>query len=224
MPQSLSLIFDLDGTLVDSRPGIAASLQVALVESGYDYCLTPDQLPIGPPLAELIQSIVDVSDQQHIADIAKRFVHHYDSSGYKQTALFDGVYHFLEFLHSSSCSLYIATNKRLDPTLKILDHLLISSFFKDVFAVDSCPNGYKSKSDMLKSLIKRCSLGTHAFYVGDRYDDFKAAVDNSLAFRFPFWGYDNERHMFPSNVAGIELNCNDKTDLASLLSLNTTTS
>jgi len=216
--QPLNVIFDLDGTLIDSRPGITASLKLALEDTGQDQPLTPDQVPIGPPLIELVKSITGLSDQHRIDFIVKRFMFHYDSSGYQYSTLFDCVYNLLEALHSSSASLYIATNKRLDPTLKILDHLLISRFFNDVFALDSCPGGYQSKSDMLKSLIQHCTLGTHTVYVGDRYDDFKAAVDNSLAFRFPYWGYDQDRHLFPSNVVGIDLACNKEIDYVSWLS------
>jgi len=218
--QLLNIIFDLDGTLIDSRPGITASLKLALEDAGQDQPLTPDQVPIGPPLVELVQSITGLSDQRRIDFVVKRFAFHYDSSGYQHSTLFDGVYSFLEALHSSSASLYIATNKRIDPTLKILEHLSISRFFNNVFALDSCPGGYLSKSDMLKSLIEHCSLGPHTVYVGDRYDDLKAAVNNSLAFRFPLWGYDKDRHLFPSNVVGIDLACNKEIDYASWLSSN----
>jgi len=216
--QPLTVIFDLDGTLIDSRPGITASLKLALEDAGLYRPLTPDQVPIGPPLDELVKLTTGLSDQRRIDFIVERFAFHYDSTGYQYSTLFDSVYFLLETLHSCSVSLYIATNKRLNPTLKILDLFSISSFFDDVFALDSCPGGYHSKSEMLKSMIQQCSLGTHAVYVGDRYDDFKAAVDNSLAFRFPFWGYDQERHLFPSNVVGIDFAPNKKTDFISWLS------
>jgi len=216
--QPLSIIFDLDGTLIDSRPGITASLNHALVDAGQDQFLTPDQVPIGPPLVELVKSTTCLSDQRRIDFIMKRFEFYYDSHGYQYSALFDGVYRLLELLHSDSLSLYIATNKRLCPTLKILDHLLISRFFKDVYALDSCPGGYQSKSDMLKSLIQHCTLGPHTVYVGDRYDDYKAAVDNSIDFRFPLWGYDQDRHMFPAHVVGIDSTSSKNADYSLWLS------
>lgn len=203
--QPLSVIFDLDGTLIDSRPGIYASLKLAFEDAGQYLPLDPDQVPIGPPLVELVRLITGICEQDRIDFIVDRFIFHYDSSGYRCSTLFDCVHRLLDVLYCSSASLFIATNKRRNPTLKILDHLLISSFFKDVFAQDSPPDGYHSKSDMLKSLIQQYSLGSHTIYIGDRYEDFSAAVDNSLAFRFPFWGYDHERDLFPSNVPGINV-------------------
>jgi len=222
--QPLAVIFDLDGTLIDSRPGITASLKLALEDAGQEQCLTPDQVPIGPPLADLVKSLTGSSDQCLINFIVDRFVAHYDSTGYKQSTLFDCVHCLLEELRSISASLYIATNKRLSPTLKILDHLLISRFFNDVYALDSCPGGYQSKSDMLKSMTHHCTLDIHTVYVGDRYEDYKAAVDNSLAFRFPFWGYEQDRHLFPANVIGLDLNCNMNIDFVSWLSPGCVTS
>ena len=210
LSHSLSLIFDLDGTLIDSRPGIASSLQMALSDAGQDLVMASTDVPVGPPLVDLIKLITGSDDRVFISFIEQRFRFHYDSSGYKQSQLFVGVYKLLESLYSCSVSLYIATNKRLKPTLRILDSLSIAHFFKDVYAVDSCEEGYQSKSKMLKALLSHHSVKEHAVYIGDRYDDFDAATENSLAFRFPAWGYANEHYLFPVTVTGVDLCPSDR--------------
>ena len=64
--------------------------------------------------------------------IISHFKSHYDSSGFASSSLFDGVYEFLAALHAAHFKLYIATNKRLVPTLKLLKHFGIDHFFEAI--------------------------------------------------------------------------------------------
>ena len=202
---SCSVIFDLDGTLIDSQPGIFESLKFALSAAGFNHNLDVSEVPIGPPLLQLIQSITGSTDRSITDPIVYHFKSHYDSSGYASSRLFDGVYDFLSGLHAAHYDLFIATNKRFVPTLKILRAFAIDPFFKGVYAVDSSGCIFDSKASMLKSLILDYSIVSNVLYLGDRYDDYEAARLNSIPFRIPLWGYSNERFMFPSDIQGINL-------------------
>jgi len=199
-----NLIFDLDGTLIDSHEGVVQSLKYALADSGIYSELSSSQIPIGPPLSELIHSITDCSDPSFIQPIVASFKNHYDSKGYTCSRLFEGVSDFLASLKAANFSLYIATNKRLLPTLKILKHLSIDMFFDDVYAVDS-PGYFGSKSQMLNSLIAHHNLHANTIYIGDRFDDFDAARENLIPFFYPHWGYSTDHSLFPKNTLGIHL-------------------
>ena len=200
-----AIIFDLDGTLIDSQPGIFESLKYSLSESGFVSELSPAQVPIGPPLLELVKSVTNTQDSEILRDIVVNFKRHYDLSGFKASLLFDGVLDFLVSLSNASFSLYLATNKRLVPTLKILDYFSIGSIFVDVYAIDSHGTVFDSKTSMLDSLLSTHSLGRNAIYVGDRVDDYLAATSNSLGFFFPRWGYLTDFHNFPDNVSVLDL-------------------
>ncbi len=215
----INVIFDLDGTLIDSQPGIIASLKFALAQSGFSHDLTPSQVPVGPPLLELIQSITNSHDNTTIDPIISKFKEHYDHTGFRSSLLFDGVYYFLASLYYSDFNLFIATNKRLCPTLKILEYLSIAPFFKDVYAVDSSGIKFSSKSIMIKELIDAKQLSPNIIYLGDRYDDYIAASDNSIPFCYPLWGYCVEHKFFPDDVLGMDL-CTPLKLTEILLSLN----
>ena len=200
-----NIIFDLDGTLIDSHPAIFESLKFALSAVGFCQDVSSSQVPIGPPLLQLIQSITGTTDRSIIDPIIFHFKSHYDSTGFASSCLFDGVYEFLSALHEADFKLYIATNKRLVPALRILKYFAIDHFFEAIYAVDSSDGLFHSKSSMLKSLICKHSLVSNVLYLGDRLDDYEAALANSISFRFPCWGYSNERALFPSDTRGIDL-------------------
>ena len=119
---AFSLIFDLDGTLIDSQPGVVDSLRLALAAHKVPAHQIPTEVPIGPPLKELIQSVIGSQDPSIVIPIISSFKEHYDSVGFKSSRLFDGIHKFLTCLDPSVFNLFIATNKRLSPTLKILDY------------------------------------------------------------------------------------------------------
>ena len=202
---STNLIFDLDGTLIDSQPGIFKSLKFALADSGLCNDLSPSQVPVGPALFDLIQSITNCSDRIIIDPIIAKFKHHYDSTGFRSSLLFDGVYDFLASFDKSNFNLFIATNKRYRPTLNILELFSINHFFKDVYSVDSLVPNFSSKAVMLSSLISNHSLCSRTVYIGDRYDDYMAAHVNRIAFCYPLWGYTSDHMLFPDDSLGIDI-------------------
>lgn len=201
---SINIVFDLDGTLIDSQPGIYLSLKHSLAACGLSNDFSPSQVPIGPPLTELVQLLADTKERSVIDSVIAKFKSHYDSCGFRSSHLFSGVYPFLESLYDDNFNLFIATNKRLAPTLKILNYFSIIRFFKAVYAVDSHET-FDSKSSMLKSLITSYSINSNSIYIGDRLDDFIAAFENSISFRYPSWGYSYDHDLFPRHVKGLDL-------------------
>ena len=208
--ETINVIFDLDGTLIDSQLGIIQSLKFALSDSGFNNKVVADQIPIGPPLLELVQSYTGCDEPTVVNPIISKFKEYYDKYGYKSSHLFDGVSGFLQDLNSASFRLFVATNKRHRPTLKILRHLNINNLFNAVYAIDTFEERFKSKSSMLKSLISDYPLNSNIVYIGDRYDDYTAARSNSILFCFPHWGYTDEHHLFPNDTIGVKLGSPDE--------------
>lgn len=192
-----SIIFDLDGTLIDSKESILNSIGYSLSSLGIQPKIPVSRGLIGPPLLEMLSIITGQHDPLVLSSIATKFKAHYDEKGWMQCIAYAGIYQLLKNLTESNCNLYIATNKRLEPTLKIIRHLGWSHFFKMVYCIDL--NGadklFSSKSKMISSLLAAGSINSNsAIYIGDRIEDFESANANNLRCILVDWGY-SEREL-----------------------------
>ena len=185
-----TILFDLDGTLIDSSTSILAGFGSAFHEEGI--ALTRPLSPeiIGPPLKETLAILAGKTDPVLIDRLADRFKHHYDGEGYKKTTVFDGVEAMLSALQEHAIPLAIATNKRLVPTRKIIQHLGWQHFFLELFALDSWTPPASNKAAMIGRALGTLELDCRqTLYVGDRREDGEAAGANQMPFALAEWGY-----------------------------------
>lgn len=191
MPAPLqTLIFDLDGTLVDSSDSILAGFQAALSA----HRITP-KVPltaeiIGPPLLVTLAQLAGTRDEALLQQLATAFKTHYDGEGYKATRPFPGIAEMLQEQRAQGLTLHLATNKRWHPTRLILEHLGWWQWFVSVYALDKITPAYPNKGAMLTHLLREQSIASAtAAYVGDRAEDGQAADANDLTFFAANWGY-----------------------------------
>lgn len=190
MPRYAHVLFDLDGTLIDSAPAILASYRDAFAAAGVEAVMSIDAGIVGPPLLETLQVVAGTTDPGVIDRLAAGFKASYDSTGYRQTAAYAGVGDMLQRLADAGCSMSIATNKRLLPTRLILDHLGWSGHFAAVYALDLFEPRLPHKAAMIARLMQDRGIAReHAVYVGDRSEDGESADANGLPFIAATWGY-----------------------------------
>jgi phosphoglycolate phosphatase len=190
MTRKPALIFDLDGTLIDSAPSILSSLAMVLDEAGVAARVPFSSSLIGPPLQETLSTLTGVEDPQVIRTYVESFKRHYDGGGYKQTQVYNGIAELLTALHSGGFELHLATNKRNAPTRLILDHFGWSSLFQSVYALDMYDSRLSDKGALLKHLLEERALRpADALYIGDKTEDGLAAEQNGLEFVGVRWGY-----------------------------------
>jgi phosphoglycolate phosphatase len=190
MPRYQHIIFDLDGTLIDSAPAILASFRAAFAAAGLAPARAIEAEIIGPPLRETLALISGSQDPELLADLAARFAAIYDTTGLLATRAYAGVDAMLRELAGARLALSIATNKRILPTRKILEHLGWSALFRHVYALDLFEPRLPDKAAMLGRLLADQGIARlQAIYVGDREEDGLAAQGNELPFLAATWGY-----------------------------------
>ena len=184
------ILFDLDGTLVDSAPGIIDALSMTLSSNGLRPVCELKEAIIGPPLDDMLRIISGINDAAILKILTETFKKHYDEGGYKKTRLFPGINEMLHSLRNRGYTLHITTNKRLKPTILILNHFGCSTLFTSVYSIDKALPAYTNKTVMLLDQLADQSIEVKgAVYVGDSDGDRVAAEENKLHFIRAVWGY-----------------------------------
>ncbi len=190
MPRYPHILFDLDGTLIDSAPAILASYREVFEQTGIAPVRRIDESIVGPPLTETLQLLSGSSDPALIGRLTEAFKASYDSEGYKATAAFAGVGELLAGLAGAGLQLSIATNKRIAPTRLILEHLGWLDHFRHIYALDLFTPRLPDKAAMIARLLADQGIARdQAIYIGDRSEDGESADANQLPFIAATWGY-----------------------------------
>jgi phosphoglycolate phosphatase len=189
----LNVIFDLDGTIIDSSDSILSSLKHAFEATGTKPLIELNSGLIGPPLNELITISTGLSTNTLKFTLVKlSFEQHYDSVGYLKTKLFPGVKGQVEDLFSKGINIWLATNKRKEPTFKILKYFGLLHYVKKVYTLDSFIPALSSKLELLQMLIANENLLVEqCVFIGDRQSDQIAASRMNMNYIMVPWGYES---------------------------------
>lgn len=186
------ILFDLDGTLVESAPGIIASAHHALEEMGLDTACA-DLRFIGPPLIESFQHLCSL-DPQTAAKTLKLYREYYSSEGMFQANLYGGVTDLLNRLDNSGRKLYLATSKVQDYAVQVLEHFGIARHFTFIGGADF-DETRNSKAKVIAHVFQNTGLepGDGVIMVGDRKHDVIGAHHFSIPCAGVLYGY-GSRH------------------------------
>jgi len=197
-----AVVFDLDGTLVDSRRGIEATLRAALSEIGVDVEPPPLGAQLGLPLDGLIASLGASLDAQQRVAVRAAFVRHYDATGWLDCDLYPGVRAVLTELRGRGIRLFVVTNKRRAPTLAILRHHALASLFEAVYTLDSRMPRFPSKEAMAQACMRDHALRPlTTLVVGDSGEDRFMAQALDTPFAAAAWGYGDAAGPVPESAS-----------------------
>ena len=193
-----NIIFDLDGTLVDSLVGIEHSVDSALTERGYAQ-RTSDLRPlIGPPIRRILSQVSGEESPQELDCLEAAFRSSYDSEGWKKTVLMRGAGQALQEAVCCGRRVFLFTNKPQGATRQIVGWLGIANYFSRVLCPDSEMPSCSSKTEMLRRLMSRDGVAAAtSIVVGDTMEDFNASSEVGMPAAILTTGYGNRADAAP---------------------------
>lgn len=190
-----TVLLDLDGTLIDSRPGIAASCEAALRALGHTPDPSFDVTPlIGPPMprviARLLQSYGDDRIEQGIA----AYRAHYGDVGMHMATVYPGIPDVVRALAALARCL-VVTSKRTMFASRMVAALDFAGAISGVFGTE--PDGSLDEKTLLIASVLRAERldADTTIMVGDRMHDIIGGHENGLRAIGVLWGYGNRKEL-----------------------------
>ena len=186
------VLFDLDGTIVDSAPGITSTLAYTFEELGLPVPSAVELLAyVGPPILDSFRDRAgfDPAKSARALEIyRKRYLEH----GVSNARMYPGVAHTLRTIHTRALPLSLATSKPEKPATMILDEFDVTRYF-DVITGASEDEVRSKKADVVEeALVRLAALGADIstpVMVGDRSFDVIGAAAHNVPTIFVEWGY-----------------------------------
>jgi phosphoglycolate phosphatase len=181
------VLFDLDGTLVDSTPGIWASIRVAAARLGLP-APTPAQLTamVGPPLEEGFAGAFGLA----AADVDRAVLayrEHYTAGAMLDAAVYPGIPELLAGLRADGAVLAVATSKPEPFAVRILAHVGLLAAFDSVHGA-TLDGAVRHKEQVVAAALAAHPDGTRPVLVGDRLHDVLGARAHGLPCIGAGWG------------------------------------
>ena len=199
-----AVLLDLDGTLSDSKPGIAASLRFTLGQLGLDADASGDLTwAVGPPIAVSIARLLAQYGDNRVEEAVALYRARYSEVGLYDCTVYPGIIGMLDRFASVGLTMLVATSKRRDFADRVIDHLGLRSYMKAVYG--ALPGGgLDDKQDLLAHILPTEGLSADTcVMVGDRLHDMHAARHNDLRPIGVLWGYGGQAELEASGADAI---------------------
>ena len=181
-----SIIFDLDGTLLDTSPGIWESIEYATKELGYPR-LTQEQLRsfIGPRLQDSFVRCCGCTEAQ-AEELTKVYRRRYSGGALLNAVPYEGIFAVCEALRQRGVKLYVATSKPEPFARQILEHFGFAPYFAAIHGADMA--GKVTKTDVIRLCVGDTDPGA-CVMVGDTAHDARGAQAAEVPFLAALYGF-----------------------------------
>jgi phosphoglycolate phosphatase len=199
------VLFDLDGTLTDSGPGILNCLEYALDAQGIPY---PDRETmrtyLGPPLAVTFREHFGMTDSQITAAIEK-YRERYHDIGLFENSVYPGIPELLAELKASNIRMVTATSKPEYSATRILQHFELDQYFEFIGAA-ALDGSRDSKSLVIGHTLESVGINPDSFsmiMIGDRHHDVHGAKEHGIDTIGVLWGYGDAAELETAGVVDL---------------------
>lgn len=208
-----TVFLDLDGTLIDPKPGITRSFQHALAQMGLP---VPDQndltWTIGPPIRDSLLQL-GVS-RPRLDEAVHHYRDHYTGQGLLDCTVYPAVPDMLADLRSAGHSLCLATSKPLVFARRITRHFGLDTPMAMQFGSE-LDGTRDDKSDLLAHALQVTgAMPETCIMIGDRRFDVLGAQANGIATIGALWGYGGQAEL---NAAGVDMLAHNPADIPGLI-------
>lgn len=191
MTQQVNLVFDLDGTLIDSAPIVESILNEMRMDFGLRPLLREQILPLLSIGGEsMLQNALDI-DLTEATIALVRFRAAYQTRQTPLQSVYPGVAKLLKSLYDSNISLSICTNKPRSLAIKTMDETGLLRYFTKVCAGDDLLTIKPDPANLKASIAPGAPLESAVFLVGDSSVDQLLAANSGVPFIFFAGGYND---------------------------------
>ncbi len=209
------ILFDLDGTLTESGPGIINCVLYALEKHGIKET-DQEKLKafVGPPLKDTFEEYYGITGEENfrmIEDYRERF----NEIGWKENSVYPGIPEALDELCREGRKLVVATSKPESASERIIDYFGLSEYFSFV-AGATLDDSRSEKEDIIRYALERLPEAdpSRVLMVGDRAGDVRGAKKNGIPCVGVLYGYGNLNEL---QLAGAAAICPKAADLPSVI-------
>ncbi|MFW5888830.1 MAG: HAD family hydrolase [Bacillota bacterium] len=201
-----AVIFDLDGTLLNTIKDIATICNTVLEKRGYE------KLPeknynyyVGKGLDHLINKIMEASNIEKYLfdDIKNDYYKNYELNNHKYTEIYPGIKELLTELKQINISLNVLSNKPHKQTIEVMDRFFDKNDFDIIYGKKA---KIKAKPDptLAREIIRKLKLKhSEVFYIGDTLTDMRLALNAGFTSIGVLWGFRDEAELVNAKASYI---------------------
>lgn len=212
-----AVLFDLDGTIVDSAPGITSTLAATFEQMGLPVPTPAELLAyVGPPILDSFRDLAhfDAETSERALAIYRVL---YLEKGVFDATVYPGLERVLQAIHASGMKLSLATSKPERPATLVLEHYGLTQYFDELTGASEDEVRSK-KADVVAEALRRLAADDadldRPVMIGDRIHDIEGAAANGVPTIYVTWGYGA-----PAETAGSVAVAKDADELLTLLGL-----
>ncbi|MDA3932264.1 MAG: HAD family hydrolase [Tenericutes bacterium] len=201
-----AVIFDLDGTLLDTIEDIANTCNIVLEKRGYKTLPLKDYRQyVGKGVKHLIEKMMEASQiEKYLFDeIINDYFNVYKNESTKMTKIYPGMVPLLENLKEMGISLNVLSNKPHNQVKDLMPTYFEDNLFNIVYGKhDNLPA--KPNPTLIRKMIKELKVkSTEILYVGDTKTDMETALNAGLASVGVLWGFRDEPELVQAKASYI---------------------
>lgn len=187
------ILFDLDGTLTASKPGIIHCIRLAL--DTYNVPYTDAQLDkmVGPPFVISMREILGVDDDELILKMIDVYRGQYEIDGWKECEIYDGIIDLLKDLNANGFRVALATSKPIKFSSIMINGLGLAPYF-EFLGGSLSDSSNETKSDIINHALDNMKVTdkSRVLMVGDRLYDIVGAHKSGVDVAAVRWGYGDD--------------------------------